>query len=216
MDRRRSAALVAVAGIALLAGCGFITGSESLAFSASPATPSDDAVSETGYEEQTVEEQVVTRNFTVADQTRSVEVTNQLAQYERQVDLGPLGSQRAAVFVTFASPEVSVAGQTFNPIADMSEREILMQFESQYESIEVGEEVDRQNVSTLGQSTELRQFDGTATLAGSEVDVYIHATKFQHEGDYVVAVGIYPQLLDGEAENIVTLTESLEHSGGES
>ena len=210
---RQTAGLLAVACFVALAGCGFITGSESLAFSASPATASDDAVSETGYEETTVTDQVVTRNFTVADQTRQVEVTNQLAQYERQVDLGPLGSERAAVFVTFASPEVSVAGQTFNPISDMSEREILMQFESQYEDISVGSEVDSQNVTTLGQSTELRQFEGTATLAGSEVDVYLHATKFQHEGDYIVSVGIYPQRLDGEGENVVTLTESLEHTG---
>lgn len=214
MDRQH-ASVVAVGCLTVLAGCGFITGSEALAFSASPAIPTDDALSETGYEQETVERQMVTRNFTVADQTRQVEVTNQLAQYERQVDLGPLGSQRGAVFVTFASPEVSVAGQTFNPIADMSEREILGQFESQYEDISVGDEVGSQNVSTLGQSTELRQFEGTATLAGSEVDVYIHVTKFQHEGDYIVAVGIYPQRLDGESENVVTMVESLEHSGGE-
>jgi hypothetical protein len=214
--QRQSAAVVAVACLGVLAGCGFITGSEALAFSASPATPTDDALSETGYEEQSVEEQVVTRNFSAAGQTRTVEVTNQLAQYERQVDLGPLGSQRAAVFVTFASPEVSVAGQTFNPISDMSEREILQQFESQYSDISVGEEAGSQNVTTLGQSTELRQFEGTAALAGSDVDVYIHVTKFQHEGDYIVGVGIYPQLLDGESENVVTLLAGLEHDDGES
>jgi hypothetical protein len=214
--QRQLAAIVVVACLATLAGCGFITGSEALAFSASPATPTTDALSETGYEEQSVEEQVVTRNFSAAGQTRTVEVTNQLAQYERSVDLGPLGSQRAAVFVTFASPEVSVAGQTFNPIADLSEREILQRFESQYSDISVGEEVGSQTVSTLGQSTELQQFDGSATLGGSEVDVYIHVTKFQHEGDYIVGVGIYPQRLDGESENVVTLVEGLEHDGEES
>lgn len=213
---RQSAAVLAVACLTALAGCGFLTGSESLSFSASPALPTDDALSETGYEQESVDRQIVTRNFSAAGQTRGVEVTNRLAQYERGVDLGPLGSQRAAVFVTFASPEVSVAGRTFNPIADMSEREILQQSQSAYSDISVGEEVGSRNVTTLGQSTELRQFEGTASLAGSGVDVYLHVTKFQHEGDYIVGVGIYPQRLDGEDANVVTMLESLDHSGGES
>ncbi len=194
----------------MLAGCGFITGSEALAFSASPATPSDASLSETGYEEQNVTEQHVTRNVSAAGQTRQVNVTNQQAQYERGVDLGPLGSQRAAVFVTFASPEVSVAGQTFNPIGDMSEREILAEFDSEYDGLTVGDQVESRNVSTLGQSAELTQFDGTASLAGTEVDVTIQTTKVQHEGDYIVAVGIYPQLIDEES-NVVLLLEGLEH-----
>jgi len=213
---RQYAGVIAVACLTVLAGCGFLAGSEALAFSASPALPSDEALAETGYEQETVDRQVVTRNFSAAGQTRTVEVTNRLAQYERGVDLGPLGSQRAAVFVTFTSPEVSVGGRTFNPISEMSEREILQQFESQYSGLSVGEEVGSQDVSTLGQSTELRRYEGSAGLAGSEVDVYVHATKFQHEGDYIVAVGIYPQRLDGESGNVATLLERLEHSGGES
>ena len=197
----------------ITAGCGFITGQEALSFNASPATVTDQAVSETGYEEVNVTEQVITRNFSVADQTRQVEVTNQLAQYERQVDLGPLGSQRAAVFVAFASPEVEVATQSFNPIAGMSEREILQRFQTEYESISVGEQTDSRNVTALGQSTAVKKFEGSAQLAGSQVDVYIHAVKIKHEGDHIVAVAIYPQQLDDEEQNVVTLLEGLEHSG---
>lgn len=215
MDRRRYVGLVAAAGASSLAGCGFITGDEALTFNASPALPTDDALSETGYEEETVEEQVVTREFSVADQTREVEVTNQLAQYDRQVSLEPLGSQRGAVFVTFASPEVEVFGETFNPIEGLSEREVLQQFESQYEGVSVGDQVGSRDVTTLGQSRTLQQFDGSATLAGTDVDVYLHAAKFQHGSDYIVAVGIYPQRLDDEDQNVVALLESLEHSGGE-
>jgi hypothetical protein len=215
MTLRQTIALVVAALMMLTAGCGFITGSEALTFSASPATVSDQAVSGTGYEETSVSKQVVTRNFSAADQTRQVEVTNRLAQYERQVDLEPLGSKRAAVFVAFASPEVEVATQTFNPIAEMSEREILQQFESEYESIRVGEQVDNRDVTVLDQSTGVKKFEGTANLGGSEVDVYIHTTKIKHEGDFIVAVAIYPQQLDGEEGKVVTLLEGLEHSGNE-
>ncbi|MFB6108655.1 MAG: DUF6517 family protein [Haloplanus sp.] len=213
MTARRSVALVAVAMLTLTAGCGFLTGGQALTFDASPATVSDAAASNAGYQETNVSEQVVTRNFTVANQTRQVEVTNQLAQYERQVDLGPLGSRRAAVFVAFASPQVDVAGQTFNPISDMSEREVLEQFESEYDGIEVGQQVDNRSVTVLGQSVAVEKFEGTASLAGTQVDVYVHAAKLEDDGDYVVAVAIYPQRLDGEEQNVVTLLEGLQHSG---
>ncbi|WP_135363109.1 DUF6517 family protein [Halosimplex halophilum] len=213
MHTRQTLPTLAVLVLTVTAGCGFITGQSALAFSASPATASDAALSETGYEERAVTNATVTRNFSAAGQTRQVEVTNRQARYERAVDLGPLGSQRAAVFVTFASPEVEVATRTFNPISDMSTREVLRQFESQYEGLSVGDHVENRSVRALGSQRTLEQFEGTATLSGSEVDVYVHAAKFRHEGDYVVAVGIYPQRLDGEAENVVTLTEGLEHDG---
>jgi len=213
MHTRRGFAALVVVLATVTAGCGFITGQSALAFSASPATTSADALSETGYEEIAVANSTVTRNFSAAGQTRQVEVTNQRAKYERAVDLGPLGSQRAAVFVTFASPEVSAVGQTFNPISDMSTREVLDQFESQYEGLSVGDRVDNRSVQALGSQRTLQRFEGTATLAGSEVDVSVHAAKFKHESDYIVAVGIYPQRLDGEAENVVALTEGLEHDG---
>lgn len=212
MITRQTIAIAAVGLMIVTAGCGFITGEEALTFSASPATVSDQAASDAGYKEVSVTEQTVTRNFSAADQTRQVKVTNQLTQYERQVDLGPLGSKRAAVFVALASPEVKVATETFNPIAEMSEREILQQFESEYESISVGDRIDNRTVTVLGQSTAVEKFEGTATLAGSQVDVYIHATKLKHEGDHIVAVAIHPQRLDGEEQNVITLLEGLEHS----
>lgn len=213
MNRRQYGSLLAVACVVALAGCGFLAGNEALSFSASPATASDQAVSETGYEEQSISEQNITRNFTVADQTRQIEVSNQLARYERQIELGVFGSQRAGVFVTYTSPEVEVAGEAFNPIEDLSERDLLNRSNSQYSGIEVGDRVGSENVSTLGTSTSVEKFEGTASISGSEVDVYIHATKFAHEGDFVIAVGIYPRQLDGEQAKIFTLVESLEHDG---
>jgi hypothetical protein len=110
---------------------------------------------------------------------------------------------------------VDVVGQTFNPISDTSTQEVLSQFESQYEGLSVGDRVENRSVSALGSQRTLQQYDGTATFSGTEVDVYVHAAKFQYEGDYIVAVGIYPQRLDGEAENVVALTEGLEHDGEE-
>lgn len=214
--QRQTLAAVALALALTTAGCGFLLGSEALVFSASEATVSDSAVSETGYEETSVSEKNVTREFSAAGQTREVTVVNHLSRYERTVDLLMFDtSQRAAVFAVFASPEVEVAEQTFNPIADLSEREILERFDSQYSGISVGQQVGARNVSALGSERNLSKFDGTATLAGEEVDVYIHATKFKHESDFIAAVAIYPQRIDDEEDKVVTLLEGLEHSGDE-
>ena len=68
MNRRQHVGLIPVAAVVALAGCGFSTGSE--AFSGtSPATVTDEALTETGYEEASVTEQTVTRNFNVVGQT---------------------------------------------------------------------------------------------------------------------------------------------------
>ena len=69
---------------------------------------------------------------------------------------------------------------------------------------------ERETVTALGQSTAVKKFEGSATLSRSEVDVYVHAAKFKHEG---VSVGIYLQADDDEAK-MLRLIESLGHSGG--
>jgi len=216
MALRRTAAALAVAVLAVTAGCGFLFGTEELAFEASPATVGEDALSETGYEQTEMADQEVTRTFEAAGQQRNVSVTNRLAQYEKQVDLGPLGSKRAAVFVTFASPEVSVLGQEFNPIADMSSRDFLDRFESQYEGIDVGEKTGSREVEMLDTTATVERYEGTATMDGTELEVSIHVTDVvSHGDDYVVALGIHPQRLDGEADNVDTLLEGTEHDSGE-
>ena len=210
----RTLAMVAVAIALVTAGCGFLLGTEALVFSASEATVSEDAVTEAGYEETNVTEKNITREFSAAGQTREVTAVNQLAKYERAVELSPLDeSRRAAMFTVFASPEVEVAGEAFNPIEDLSEREILNRFDSQYSGIEVGEQVGSRNVSSLGSERNVSKFTGTATLAGQDVDVYIHASKFKHEGDFIAVVAIYPQNVPGEEDRVVTMFEGLEHSG---
>jgi hypothetical protein len=213
--RRRILAAVAVAGLMTLAGCGFLLGNEALEFSASQATVSDSALEETGYEETNVTEQVVEREFEAAGQTREVSVTNHLAQYEHQVGLEALGEQRAAAFVAFSSPQIELpTGDTLNPIGDMSEKEILTNFNTNYEGISVGEQTGSRNVTTLDGEREIKQFDGTATLAGQEVDVVIHAGKFKHGSDYIGVVAIYPERVDSEEDRVVTLLNGLEHETG--
>jgi hypothetical protein len=210
----RTLAMVAVVLAVGTAGCGFLFGDEPATFTATPATVEEDAYGQTGYQETNVSERNVTRQFELADQTREVVVVNQLAMYERQVSLPVLqGSERAAVFTVFASPKVELAGQTFNPLDDYDERDILQQFQSQYEEVSVGDKVGSSQVDALGETRNVSKFEGTARLAGQNVDVYIHASKFEHDGDFIAVVAIYPQRLSGEEGKVKTLINGIEHEG---
>lgn len=205
--------LLATAGPALAAataGCSLLFGSGTT-FSATTATVSEDARSGTGYEEVAVEDVVVERTFSAAGQERTVEVVNRVARYERRVDLPALPAQRAAAFVVLASPKIELFDRTFNPIGDMSNRELLAMVQDRYTGLEVGSRVGSTEASMLGQTTTVEQYDGTATLAGASVDVFVHVARVEHGEDFVVAIAIYPRLLDDETGTVTTLIEGIEH-----
>ncbi|WP_232688622.1 DUF6517 family protein [Halobacterium zhouii] len=208
---RRLGIGIALAVLVLSSGClGFLSGP--VTFSASKATVSENALSETGYEKARIQSNEVTRTFSVVNQSKNVTVTNWISMYERSVDLPLGGNQRAAVFSAFTTPEVSVLGQSFNPVEKYSNRELAALAQKQYGSLSVGNAVGNRTVEMLNQSATVTKFEGQATLKGGQsVDVYVHVTKVNHGSDYVVAVAIYPQRLDGEQQKVDALLKGLQH-----
>jgi hypothetical protein len=200
------------AGITATAGClDVITGDEPLEFTAEPANVPESTLEETGYELVQTESPTISQEFTVAGQTRTVEVTNQVASYDKNVDLGPLGSVQAALFAVLTTPQVKVASRTFNPIDEMSNRQLLKQIASQYEGLSVGENVESEEIQQLGTTTTVEKYEATATVDEQEVPIYLLLTRLQHGDDFVVSVGGYPRQLSGEESNQHTLIESVEH-----
>jgi len=208
---RRTAVAVALAALIATSGCLGVLGGDGLSFSASQATVSEDALQATGYEEVRVNESEISREFSAGSQSRNVTVTNWVAMYERSVSVPVLGERRAAVFGAFASPGVSILGQSFNPIDDYSERDLAQLAQQQYDGLSVGQTASTRNMTVLDESTTVTKFEGSATIGGQSVDVYVHVTKVKHDGDHVVAVAIYPQALDGEQEHVDELLTGLEH-----
>ncbi|RDI71932.1 DUF6517 family protein [Halopelagius longus] len=200
------------AGLAATSGClGFATGSQPLAFEADHASVGDETLSETGYERAEKRSPSVSREFTVAGQTREVEVTNHLTLYEKAVDLGPLGSQKVALFALFTTPKIEIADRTFNPIDELSTQQLLERFLSRYEGLSVDGKVESATVRTLDTDVTVEKYEGAVTVQGQNVDVYLHVTRFEHGDDFVVGLGSYPQRLDGEAENVRSLIAGIEH-----
>lgn len=219
MHTRRSVlGAAAGAGIAATAGClDFILGDD-LSFSATQASVSEAALAEAGYQQRRVRKQTLTREFEAGGESRSVDVTNWYAEYDRTIDLSILGgSQRASTFTAITTPKAKVLGQTFNPVKEMSTADLVQRVQDRYQGFGDLEEHGSQSATLLGKSTTVTRFTGTAELAsaGQEIDVELQVAEAVGSGsDFALAYGAYPQrLADTERENYLTLLNGVEHDG---
>ena len=88
-----------------------------------------------------------------------------------------------------------------------------MQFVQQYSSgLCYIQRVSERNVTIQGTETAVTKFSATATIEGQEVDVFINVTKYRSGDDFVVAVGVYPQQLEGQEEsNVLSMMRAIDH-----
>ncbi|MFB6220056.1 MAG: DUF6517 family protein [Halolamina sp.] len=199
---RRAVGALAVAGITGLAGC---SGGDTTSFEAEAAAT---ATGDTGYEKKGQREQTITKEFA----GQEVEVTNVITEYQKEVEIPLTGSAKLGVFTAFTTPEVSVAGQEFNPIKDWSTEKIVKQLQSRYESMGNVQKEGTESHEILGSSRTVTKFSATMTYQGNDVPVFILIAKFNHESDFVVPMGVFPQRKeDQEGANIRTLMSNLSH-----
>lgn len=209
-------------GLMATSGClGFITGEEALTFASGEATVSDSALQKTGYEMTREKDVGVEKNFSVANQTRQVKVTNHLVEYKREVSVPTVGSQELARFTVLATPKVKIAGKTFNPVKDISNRELAKQLQQKYETVTNIEPEGNRTVQMLGSGVRVSKFSAEAKVKGGQtISVYLHIAQAETDKDFVIAFAVYPQELDAqpprEQQNVDTLLEGVEHSSSES
>ncbi|MFB6207656.1 MAG: DUF6517 family protein [Haloglomus sp.] len=208
MSRRAVAALLAL--LTITAGCSALTGNPTV-FIAGQVSVSEAAQSETGYSLQ--EKRTLNSSRTFAGQ--EVKVVNHLGEYARAADLPVFGDTEIARFTVFATPVVEVAGQgPFNPVADLNNTELVLRLQEQYESISNVQRVGNRTETMLGTETSVGKFRADArTTAGKETEVSIHITKVRHEGDFVIAVAVYPTQLENGQQNVNRLLAGVQHSG---
>lgn len=212
-SRRLSVSLL-FAAVIVTAGCvGVLTGSEPLLVEAEPVSVSGTAQSAADYEEARKTTQELQEEVSAAGQTREVIVTNHVAEYVRSVDAGPLGSGELARFVVVSTPAVEVLGQTFNPVGDMSNRELAELAQDQYEDLRNLQSAGERTVTVLGTDTTVSRFTADATLAGTDqtVEVTLHVTRVRDDGDFIVVIAAHPSLLPGEADRVDTMLEGVRH-----
>ncbi|GGN96514.1 MULTISPECIES: DUF6517 family protein [Haloarcula] len=201
-----------VAFLVVSAGCtGLITG-ETVAFESEPATVEDSALESTGYELTNSTEQNITRDVTFAGQNRTIRVVNNVRQYQRGVDLGPVGSLQLARFVVVSTPGAKVAGQTLNPAAQWSNRRVVEQFAGRASGVGDVQSEGNRTVEVLGEPRDVGMFSGTVTVQGQEIDVRMHVASFEHEGDVLIVLAVHPKQIN-ERARVDTMFGGITHSG---
>lgn len=209
-EARRVAVTLVLTGLVLTSGCSFLTGQSTLTVAANDVAVSSAAQSDTGYAQARDTNQTVRRNLSAAGQTRTVEVVNRLAEYDRAVDLGPLGQSDFARFTVLATPQVEVAGQTLNPVGDMSNADLARTVQKKYGTLQDVTPVSNRTETMLGHETTVSKFSAQAETDGQSVDVYLQLTRVSDGDDYVIAIAVYPQRLD-EQQKVNRLLAGVQH-----
>lgn len=213
MNRRQFLGALAAGSVGTAAGClsGFVD--DATTFTAAPARVSEDAAAETGYEYRGTRKRVDERQVGSED----VEVTSYLSTYDRSIDLpsGRFGDEpvRAGAFGVGTTPQVSVGGEDFNPISDLSDREIAARIQEHYSGLEIVRAVGGRALEALGVRFSLESYEGTATLQGEfDIEVVLDIFRREHEDDHIVVAAIYPveDVLPSEQERIDTLIRGLQ------
>lgn len=211
MKRRTLLAGAAATGLVGLSGClsgalGTVTSLES-----TPATVNQSALDETGYQLVGVEEIVTEEEVEAAGISDTIVVTSHLTEYEKSVGVEEITEQATALFSILSTPKIEIAGQTFNPVADMSSQQLVTMIADNYDSIGDLEHQTDETVTVLEQSVTKAQFVAEASLRGFPLDLNIHVTEAVERGDdLLVMIGVYPRLLQSEeAPHVRLLTEEV-------
>jgi len=215
--RRRLLAATSALGTASLAGCSaldFALGNDSLSFEANAAVVADATIDESPYRESNRTSDTITRTFEAGGQSRTVDVTNRIAEYDRGVSI--LGQEfRWALFTVLSTPKVEVLGNAFNPIADMSTDDLVALIQDRYDQLGNVSRDSTRSVDHLGESVEVVRYraEGRFTEADIQLDLTLHITNAVPTGeDFVVCFGVHPRQID-ETDAINQLLGGVEHTG---
>lgn len=213
-SRRTFLAAAATGTVALTAGClDFALGNGPLELNSDRVAPTDAALEEAGYVEDAVEQRTVDETIDARIE-RDVEATVWLSRYSKTVDYQ--GAEREAGFFGAVSvPDFSVLGRSFNPIADMSNEELLSEFldrfEGDYGTVDDTAPKESFALDILGDGRQVDIFEGEANYKGERIEIELAVTSFSHEDDLIVLLGTYPAALAEESANVEVLMESAEH-----
>ena len=233
VSRRQVLGTIGGAALVGTAGCvDFVTG-EGLFYESAQATVSEEALNETGYAEDEIDSFGIDESVGAFGISRTVEITNWQAEYERTVDIDGIDSffeagsidgidEAPYSFVAVSTPQVSVFGQELNPVGNMDAAELIDRVEGQYDGVGSIEEREEVDATVLDENTTLTRFEAEASVAGiEEFPIIIEITEaVESEDDLVLTVATYPDLEEfGEnlvednpgAEESATLRGGVEH-----
>jgi len=211
MNRRSFLAGTTVVGVATLSGCLSSTLNTVTSLESTPASVEQTILETTGYQLVGTETIVTEEDIEAVGISETIVVTSHLTEYEKSVGIEGLGEQPTAMFSILSTPKIAIAGRTFNPVAELSSQELVELIADNYDEIDNLEHEADETVTVLDQSVEKARFVAEASLSGVGLELNIHVTEAAERGDdLVVAIGVYPRLLESEEEsNVRELTEAI-------
>ncbi|AGN00282.1 hypothetical protein L593_01645 [Salinarchaeum sp. Harcht-Bsk1] len=212
--KRQGLLVLAVVGLLVTTGCVGLVLGDGLEMDSEPAAVSDEALAETGFQFSDHRTLWLNETVAVAGQEREINASAHATIYNRTTNLERFERDTGG-FVVISTPDVSVAGESANPAARMSNRELVERFQGELES-EVGQlgnltKVSERTEPVLGYAAAVSVFETTTTIEGREVTLYVHVTKVQHEDDLVIGIGVHPEALAQQAPEIHRLLRGIEH-----
>lgn len=217
---------IALAVSVLLAGC---TGTLA-EFASSPASLPDADLGPAGYVHVDTLPVPMTYPIGIGPVYRDVRVTAWVSGYAKVPDGTAVDGAETlslendtAVLVLLSTPDEKFEGQSLNPFAHLSDRELLVTaLDILVEAQAIGgvgdvsglREVSVAERTVLGQSTQVVTFAGVAELDGESVSVLFHVAVVPHGDDVIVAIGAHERTVD-ESATIAALIERIEHEAKE-
>jgi len=211
MNRRSLLAGTAAAGVVALSGCLSSALSATTSLESTPASIDQAVLDATGYQLVGTDEIVNEEDVDVAGFSDTIVVTSHLAEYEKALEVDEFVEQPTAMFTILSTPKISIAGRTFNPVAEMSSQELVELIADNYDEIADLEYETDEVVTILDQSVDKARFTADASFSGIPLELNIHVTEaVERDDDLLVTIGVYPRLLQSEEEpNVRDLAEAV-------
>lgn len=146
--------------------------------------------------------------------SRDVTVTGYVSDYSKTTGEGDV-----AALAVPSTPNADVGGQSVNPFAHLSNRDLTTRALTAVERArgtsgygEVGDlrEVDARERIVLGSAVDVVTYSSTATVEGEVTDARFVVASVEHGSDVVTVVGVHAAEFDA-TENLGALIERVEH-----
>lgn len=212
--KRQGIALVVVAVLFASSGCVGLVFGDGASLEAEPAAVGQAPLEDSPFRFAGTDTVRIEETVTVAGQDREIRATNHVRTYNRTLDLQSV-EQQGGAFVVVSTPDSSIAGRSMNPVADMSNRDLVDRFRGQLEE-QLGElrnlrSVDERTEPVLGGAATVTTYAAETEFEGETITVNVHVTKVVHEDDVIVALGVHPEAIQQQAPEIFALMRGIEH-----
>ncbi|WP_248515850.1 DUF6517 family protein [Salinarchaeum laminariae] len=212
--KRQGVLVLAVLAVMITGGCVGLVIGDGVQMDGEPAAVNEETVDETEFTFSEYRTVHLNETVDVLGQERHINTTNHAVIYNRTSNLEQFDRDTGG-FVVISTPDVSIGGQSVNPAARMSNRELVDQFQGELESQigQIGElrEVSQRTEPMLGYAANVTVFETETMIGDRNVTLYVHVTKVKHEGDLIAAIGVHPEALQQQSPEISRMIRNVEH-----